>query len=177
MKNFVLDIGLLLMFIYGVTVATPAAAWALAIALGLYTGLIIVSLVLPSVPPALIFEQKVSLQQLHNILKLGARALSVRYRIFNIIVDLTVAGIMFYFNYPVLAVFFILHIMGYLIFYKNIKLYMLGNFNETEWNQVPARLVEALEQGQEEFTLPELAKYNRKDSEDSEEPKKAKEEK
>ncbi len=141
------------LFLYGLLMGIP---WILTTALVIFWIIIALSMMLPYIPPAIFFEKKMGLDALNNTVAMISKAFSKPYTFFNIIQDVLVAFTFAYFGYNVLAIFFILHIFGYLIMYHHIKLYIMEKFEVEAWEVIAENLVRAIDRGETEFSIFEL---------------------
>ncbi len=158
LKNLIMNGIPLAAFLYGILALGPYAGSVLNFALGAYVMLILISFILPYVPPAILFETKYTLKQFENTMILINKIFNKPYQYFNVILDLTIAGTFVYFGFDLLAAFYIVHVMAYLVFGHNIKNYILESFEVSDWGKIPSRLAKALENGQTEFSVRELMK-------------------
>ncbi len=142
-------------FIYG---AVTGTAWALTTSIVLYWILIVLSIALiPVLPIDNIMQGDKKLGAFSGTTTMISKAFNNFYIYFNIIQDIAIAFIFSYFGYPIMAIFYALHIFGYVIMYWNIKQYILTNFTPDSWEAVAQNLKKALEAGETEFNFFKLA--------------------
>ncbi len=155
-KNLLVNSIPLGLFLYGVLQLGPYTAVALNISLFIYITIIILSLLLPFMPPALLFANRMPLKSMSNTVKMTAKAFSTHYQMFTVIIDIVATAVLAYFGYNVLAIFYVLHIFGYLIMFHHVKLYVLDVFTPEMFTNVSVNLKEAIKRGDTEFSFFEL---------------------
>ncbi len=141
------------LFLYGIM---AGVSWALTAAVILYWLTIAVSAAAVKIKPSVFFEGKLTLVSFRASIKLVEKALDKWYVNFNIIQDIAVAFVFSYFGFTFLAIFYTLHIFGYVILYWNVKEYIISNFPAEAWGRAAPALEKALERGETEFSFYEL---------------------
>ena len=156
LKNIITNGIPLGLFIYG---ALTGTTWALITGVVIYWSVVVFGGFIVLVPIRLFFEQKFSYGHLRGTLYMIAKAFNKSWTYFNVIQDFIVVFIMSYFGFNILAIAYVFHIFGYLVFLHNIRTYILDRFNPEEWGTIPDRLQVALNAGQTEFSMFELMGY------------------
>ncbi len=156
LKNIASNLVPLGLFLYGVLAIGPFAGEILIASIVMYSLLIVVSLVLPFTPPGIFFEERISLSKLNNLVSMLGKTYDKNYVRFNIGFDLIVVGIMAYFGYNILAMFFVVHMLAYLVLQNHIKNYIADKFTPDMFNIIPIKLQEAIERGETSFSFYEL---------------------
>ncbi len=155
-KNLGLNLIPLSLLLYGILGMGPFAAEALFASVTLYILIILISLMLPFVPPGVFFEDRINLKKLTNTTTMLGNVYDKNYNYFNVVFDLIVVLIMAYFGLNLLAAFYVVHILAYLILQNHIKNYIADKFKPEMFNLIPINLQEAIDRGETSFSFYEL---------------------